>query len=80
MSIDLEDRVENHEHRLQKMEVDSARLDERLDALVKSTNNLKWGMFCFSFIMLLAIIYGALGPKGFNQVVHAPPPIVSNIK
>lgn len=69
MSIDIDDRIEDHEHRLSKIEIDSARLDERLDALVTSTNNLKWGMFCFSFIMLLTLIYGAIGPKGFNQVV-----------
>lgn len=34
MSIDIQDKVEDHEKRLTKIEIDGARLDERLDALV----------------------------------------------
>lgn len=34
MSIELETKVEEHERRITKIEIDGARLDERLDALV----------------------------------------------
>lgn len=80
MSIDLEDKVEEHEKRITRIEIDGARLDERLDSLVRSTNNLKWSMFAFSFLMLLTIIWGAIGEKGFNQVVKAPTPQVQMSK
>lgn len=76
----IETKVDDHEKRLTKIEIDSARLDERLDALVSSTNNLKWSMFAFSFIMLLTIIWGAIGERGFNQVVKTPVPQVQNSK
>lgn len=76
----IESKVDDHEKRLTKIEIDSARLDERLDALVSSTNNLKWSMFAFSFIMLLTIIWGAIGERGFNQVVKTPVPQVQNSK
>lgn len=69
----IQDRVDDHEKRINQIEIGAARLDERLDALVKSTNNLKWSMFCFSFLMLMAIIYGAIGEKGFNQVKSTLP-------
>lgn len=70
----IESKVDDHEKRLTRVEIDSARLDERLDALVSSTNNLKWSMFAFSFIMLLTIIWGAIGERGFNQVVKTQVP------
>lgn len=78
MSIELETKVEEHEKRLTKIEIDGARLDERLDALVSSTNNLKWGLFCFSFLMLLALIYQAIGPNGFNAVTKTTMPVIQN--
>ena len=34
MSIQLEDKVEDHEKRITTIEIGEARLDERLDALV----------------------------------------------
>lgn len=76
----LESKVDDHEHRIVKLEVSGARLDARIDALVSSTNNLKWGVWGFTFLCLLALIYGALGPKGFNQVVKTPVPQVQNSK
>lgn len=57
MPVDIQDKVDDHEKRITKIEIDGARLDARLEALVSSTNNLKWGLFCFSFLMLLALIY-----------------------
>ena len=72
MNIQLADKVEDHEKRITTIEISEARLDERLDALVQSTNNLKWSIFAFSFLMLITIIWGAIGENGFNQVVKAP--------
>lgn len=80
MSIDLQDKVEEHEKRITRIEIDGARLDERLDSLVKSTNNLKWSMFAFSFLMLLALIYQAIGPNGYRQVTGTAASIVKNVK
>lgn len=36
--------------------------------IVKVQNKVVWA---FAFIMLLALIYGALGPRGFNAVTNA---------
>ena len=73
MSTQLADKVEDHEKRITKIEIDDARLDERIDGLASSTNNLKWCVWGFTFLCLLALIYGALGDKGFNQVIKAQP-------
>ena len=56
MSIQLDDIVQDHEKRINKIEIDGARLDGRLDALVSSTNNLKVGLWIFSAIMFLTIV------------------------
>ena len=71
MSTQLEDKLEDHEKRITKIEIDDARLDERIDGLASSTNNLKWCVWGFTFLCLLALIYGALGANGFNQVIKA---------
>lgn len=80
MSIQLDDIVQDHEKRITEMEVNSARLDERLNALVSSTNNLKWGMWAFTLLMLLTIIYQAVGPKGFKDVTSTVAPIIQQAK
>lgn len=71
----IEAKVDDHEHRIVKLEVSGARLDERLNALVKSTNNLKWSMFAFTFLMLLTMIYQILGPQGYKDVTGTIVPI-----
>lgn len=80
MPVDIQDRVENHEQRITKIEIDGARLDARLEALVSSTNNLKWGLFCFSFLMLLALIYQAIGPNGYKEVTNTMKPVVQEVQ
>ena len=77
MSLEIEEMVQDHEKRITKIEVSEARLDERLNALVQSTNNLKWGMWAFTLLMLLTIIYQAIGPKGFKDVTNTLTPIVN---
>lgn len=80
MPIDIENKVEDHEKRITKIEIDGARLDARLEALVSSTNNLKWGLFCFSFLMLLALIYQAIGPNGYKEVTNTMKPVVQEVQ
>lgn len=80
MNIQLDEIVQDHEKRITKIEVSEARLDERLNALVQSTNNLKWGMWAFTLLMLLTIIYEAIGPKGFKDVTSTVAPMVQQIK
>lgn len=76
MSIEIEGMIQDHEKRITKIEVGEARLDERLNALVQSTNNLKWVMWAFTLLMLLTIIYQAIGPKGFKDVTSTVAPLV----
>ena len=76
MNIEIEGMVQDHEKRITKIEVGEARLDERLNALVQSTNNLKWVMWAFTLLMLLTIIYQAIGPKGFKDVTSTVAPMV----
>lgn len=64
------EQIEQLDDRVTKLEISGARLDERLSSLVSSTQNLKWSIWGFSFILLLAVIYGALGDKGFNAVTN----------
>lgn len=80
MSIELDELVQDHEKRITNIEVSEARLDERLNALVSSTNNLKWGMWAFTLLMLLTIIYQAIGPKGFKDVTSTVAPMVQQVK
>ena len=75
MNAQLEDKIEDHEKRITKIEIDEAGLDERIDGLASATNNLKWCVWGFTFLCLLALIYGALGANGFNQVIKAQPQI-----
>lgn len=75
MSIEIDELVQDHEKRLTAIEVSSARLDERLDNLVKSTANLKWSIWSITLILLLAVVYGAIGDKGFNQVTNTIPQV-----
>lgn len=68
MSIQLEDKVEDHEKRITTLEINGGRLDERIDALTKATENLKKSTWGFSLIMLLTIIYLLLGRQGYKDV------------
>lgn len=68
MSIQLEDKVEDHEKRITTLEITEGRLDERIDALTKATENLKKTTWGFSLIMLLTIIYLLLGRQGYKDV------------
>lgn len=68
MSIDIQDKVEEHEKRIVSLEINSGRMDERLGELVRATDNLKKSTWGFSLIMLLTIIYLLLGRQGYKDV------------
>lgn len=64
------DKIDELDQRVTQIEINSAKLDERLNALVSSTANLKWALWSMTFLLLLTVIYGALGDRGFNQVTN----------
>ena len=68
MSIQLAEKVEDHEKRITTLEINSGRADERIIALAKATENLKKTTWGFSLIMLLTIIYLLLGRQGYKDV------------
>lgn len=65
------EQIEQLDDRVTKLEISGARLDQQLEDLVKSTSNLKWSIWSITVILLLAVVYGALGDKGFNAVTSA---------
>ena len=62
------DKIEELDQRVKQIEINSAKLDERLNALVSSTSNLKWALWSITVLLLLTVIYGAVGRDGFNAV------------
>ena len=63
-------KIDNLDERVTMLEISSAKLDERLSALVASTSNLKWSLWSITLLLLLTVIYGAIGYRGFNQVTN----------
>ena len=64
-------KIDNLDERVTMLEISSAKLDERLSALVSSTSILKWALWSITLLLLLTVIYGAIGYRGFNQVTNA---------
>ena len=64
------DKIEELDQRVTAIEINEAKLDERLSALVSSTSNLKWALWSITLLLLLTVIYGAIGYRGFNQVAN----------
>ena len=64
-------KIEELDQRVTAIEINEAKLDERLSALVSSTSNLKWALWSITLLLLLTVIYGAIGYRGFNQVANA---------
>ena len=65
------DKIDELDQRVTAIEINEAKLDERLSALVSSTSNLKWALWSITLLLLLTVIYGAIGYRGFNQVENA---------
>lgn len=62
---------EELEDRVTKMETAYAVTGEQIKNLVKSVDRLTHVVYAFTFILLLAVVYGALGSTGFNAVTNA---------
>lgn len=78
MNIQINEIVQDHEKRINSLEVNSGRMDERLKELVKATDNLKKSTWGFSLIMLLTIVYLLLGRQGYKDVTGTLIPIQQN--
>ena len=65
------DKIDELDQRVTAIEINEAKLDERLGSLVSSTSNLKWSLWSITILLLLTVIYGAIGYRGFNQVANA---------
>ena len=70
------DKIDELDQRVTQIEINSAKLDERLNALVSSTSNLKWALWSITVLLLLTVIYGALGKDGFNSVTSVYNPTI----
>ena len=75
MSTEIEDKIEEHEHRIASLEINGGRLDEKIIALSNATENLKKTTLGFSLIMLLTIVYLLLGRDGYRDVTGTFIPI-----
>ena len=58
-------------NRVTVLETNAARFDEQIKTLFNSVSRLYYVTVIFGLLMLLAIIYGALGQRGFNAVTSA---------
>ena len=75
MSTEIEEKIEDHEHRITSLEINGGRTDERIIALSNATDNLKKTTWGFSLIMLLTIIYLLLGREGYHDVTGTLIPV-----
>lgn len=56
--------------RVEQLEKTSVKFDEQLRTLFNSTQTMYRTVCVAGLLMLLALIYGALGQRGFNAVTH----------
>ena len=57
--------------RVEALEKNHIRFEEQLHTLFKSTQTMFRVVLVFAFILLLAVVYGALGQRGFTAVTNA---------
>lgn len=50
---------------------------EQIKTLFRSSRLQFWTVWGITIILLLAVVYGALGPRGFNAVANAAPKVIS---
>lgn len=81
MSIELDDRIEKLEDRVNSIEVMSARVEERISSLADACDNLRrtvwYFLIIFGTLMLGIIGYGAIGENGLHSVRQNVMPVVS---
>lgn len=85
MSIELDDRIDKLEDRVNNIEVMSARVEERISSLADACDNLRrtvwYFLIIFGTLMLGIIGYGAIGENGLHSVrQNVINPIVSSQK
>lgn len=84
MSIELDDRIDKLEDRVNSIEVMSARVEERISSLADACDALRktvwYFMIIFGTLMLGIIGYGAIGENGLHSVRQNVIPIVSSQK
>ena len=72
MSVQLEDRIDKLEGRVNNIEIMSARVEERISSLADACDNLRktvwYLMIIFGTLMLGIIGYGAIGEQGLHSV------------
>lgn len=69
---DLFERFEERLETLEKRQLeDSTRMSEQIKTLFDSTKTLRNITYIFCLLLLLTVIYGAVGGNGFNAVTHA---------
>ena len=65
---------EELEERVEKLEKDytthAAVSNEQIKTLFNAVNRLFWISCIFSGILLLTVVYGAIGERGFNRVTE----------
>lgn len=70
-----DDFFERFEERLETLErrqlEDSTRMSEQIKTLFDSTKTLRNITYVFCLLLLLTVIYGAVGGNGFNAVTRA---------
>ena len=74
------DKIDELDQRVTQIEINSAKLDERLSSLVSSTSNLKWAIWSITFLLLLTTIYSAIGKEGYKEVMNTYKPSISEIQ
>lgn len=65
--------------RITRLEMSDASQDEKLKTLFRGMRIQFWTVWGSFMLMLLALIYGALGPRGFNAVTSAAPKVAQQI-
>ena len=84
MSVQLEDRIDKLEGRVNNIEIMSARVEERISSLADACDNLRktvwYLMIIFGTLMLGIIGYGAIGEQGLHSVRQNVMPNMSSQK
>jgi hypothetical protein len=81
---ELEGRVDTLETRTNKLELKyeahTAASGEQIKTLFASVQRLFWVSVIFGGILLLTVVYGAIGEHGFNHVTQATHDIITTTK
>lgn len=66
--------------RVTRLEMSDVSQEEKLKTLFRGQRIQFWTVWGAFMLTLLALIYGALGPRGFNAVTDAAPNFVNQAK